>query len=258
MLFKAIVLGVLLLGCNTTAILLLSLNLGLSTFGKKIFAAFLSDFVDLYNQTAEPFKLKLFKDLNQAKDGEKIKLLEIGGGSGANFQFFNIPAIVDTVEPNTSFFPFFNETKSKFKSLQINDPKQGYGEDLREAGIEDNSVDVVVMTLVLCSVSSQEKCFKEIQRVLKPGGKFYFMEHIIADEGDNLRYVQKALMQGGFWPFMFDGCCLDRDTPKMIKEIGGWSKIDQNKYDLPEPKQGALFKFLRNFIRPHVYGVAVK
>jgi len=258
MLFKAFLLGLLLFGWNYTAIFLLSFNLSFTTFGQRIFAIFLSNFVEVYNSVAHPLKTKLFSELNEIKSDDKVKILEIGGGSGANFKYYNISAEVDTVEPNASFFPIFNENKSKFKSLQINDAKQGYGEDLREAGIPDNSVDVVVMTLVLCSVTSQKKCIKEIQRVLKPGGKFFFMEHILANEGDNLRYLQMVLTQAGFWQFMFDGCCLDRDTPRTIEEMGGWSKLEQTKYDLPEPEEGGVFKFLRNFVRPHVMGVAVK
>jgi hypothetical protein len=37
---------------------------------------------------------------------------------------------------------------------------QGYGEDLAAAGIPDNSVDAVIMTLVLCSVFEPDKCIK--------------------------------------------------------------------------------------------------
>merc|ERR1712192_246304 len=58
----------------------------------------------------------------------------------------------------------------------------GVGEDLAAAGIADSSVDAVVMTLVLCTVDDQIKTLSEVKRVLKPGGKFYYMEHIIAQE----------------------------------------------------------------------------
>merc|ERR1712066_1112430 len=44
------------------------------------------------------------------------------------------------------------------------------GAGLAAAGIEDASFDAVVMTLVLCSVRDQVKCFEEIKRVLRPGG----------------------------------------------------------------------------------------
>jgi len=235
-------------------------NLILLNFGQRIFAVFLSNFVEKYNGMADPFKKKLFKELNQIKatDG-KVKILEIGGGSGANFKYYTSPAVVDVVEPNPNFAPYWDKNKALFNKLQINDVKQGYGEDLLSAGIADSSVDAVVMTLVLCSVNDQVKCLKEIQRVLKPGGKFFFMEHIIAEQGDNIRFAQQALMQGGFWPACFDGCHLDRDTPATINSTGGWSGLDMTKYQHPSNPNADLFmKIVGSLVKPHVMGVAVK
>ena len=102
---------------------------------------------------------------------------------------------------------------SKTSGLNILDPVQGFCENLSAVGFSDNSVDAVVVTLVLCSVKDQEKSISEIRRVLKPGGKFFYMEHILADESRQWhRMFQKALMTGGFWPFVADGCCTDRST----------------------------------------------
>jgi hypothetical protein len=39
---------------------------------------------------------------------------------------------------------------------------------------------------------------QEIQRVLKPGGKFFYMEHILAKEGDHLRPIQQAFTKVGY------------------------------------------------------------
>ena len=125
------------------------------------------------------------------------------------------------MEPNPHFVPFFDLNRAKFPKLDIQDMKQvpiisildmttqiapqGVGEDLASAGVADNSIDVVVMTLVLCTVEDQTKyffsfllkCFTfllnifdnfscrtllEVQRVLKPGGKMFYMEHTIAPQ----------------------------------------------------------------------------
>lgn len=85
--------------------------------------------------------------------------------------------------------------------------KIGYGEELP---IEDNSMDAVVMTLVLCSVNDQQKCLKEIKRVLKPGGKFFYMEHIVDDQDAGLKLFQEIFTTIGFWQWAFAGCCIDR------------------------------------------------
>ena len=64
-------------------------------------------------------------------------------------------------------------------------------------------------------------------------------------------------MQGGFWPFLTDGCNADRETDKVIEEFG-FGSVSQEKYDLPlETKEGSLmFKLIGTVIKPHVMGVA--
>ena len=49
---------------------------------------------------------------------------------------------------------------------------------------EDDTFDVVVSTLVLCGVDDQPRAVREIRRVLRPGGRFLFLEHVrAADPG---------------------------------------------------------------------------
>jgi len=259
MLFKCLLLVMILLDLKYCSIITLSIHLVFLAFGKKIFPAFMDPIVVQYNEVAEPFKRKLFKELNEMKpeSGKKLRILEIGGGTGANFKYYQVPAILDVVEPNPNFESYYDKNSSEYKNLDIKPMTQGYGEDLASAGFEDGSIDVVVMTLVLCSVNDQNKCYQEIHRVLRPGGKFLYLEHIIAEEGFMLRNIQQVLMMEGFWQFMFDGCCLDRDTFATVKQFSGWSKVEQERFYLPTPTK-PFFKLVSQAIRPHVMGVASK
>src|SRR5215467_8208478 len=70
--------------------------------------------------------------------------------------------------------------------------------------VPDNSVDVVISTLVLCCVPSQRRCLREVLRVLKPGGKFVFIEHVAAPRGTRLRRIQNLVTP--LWKRLGDGC----------------------------------------------------
>eukprot|EP00092_Neocalanus_flemingeri_P091815 GFUD01116493.1.p1 GENE.GFUD01116493.1~~GFUD01116493.1.p1 ORF type:complete len:268 (+),score=82.37 GFUD01116493.1:28-804(+) len=258
MYLKLTVVGLLLLGWTNLAIVFLLVNVIIISFGKRFFAGFCTNFASEYNVASNSLKIELFKELNDMNKGEQISILEIGAGPGANFKYFDREAVVQTVEPNLHFAKYFDENRSKFPKLDIKDIKEGFGEDLSAAGIADASVDAVVMTLVLCSVQDQLKCLEEIKRVLKPGGKFFYIEHIIGEEGSIIRTVHKLLMIGGFWPFMADGCCTDRATDKVM-ETAGFGKLEQKKYDLPISEDAAIpFKLCGGIVKPHLMGVATK
>jgi len=256
MYFKVLLLILLWFGWTNLSLFFLTINLLITTMGKRIFATFCSDFADKYNEMANSFKIELFKDLNDMKKGETISILEVGAGPGANFKYYNRKAIIQAVEPNHHFESKFNENKAKFENLDIKKMKIGFGEDLAAAGIEDDSVDAVVVTIVLCSVKDQQKCLQEIKRVLKPGGKFFFMEHIADDENSNILMLQKVFTQCGFWPFCFDGCCIDRTTDVEI-EKAGFNEVVKRKYTLPFKESSSMFiKIVGTFFKRHVMGVA--
>nr|VFK15518.1 MAG: Methyltransferase domain-containing protein [Candidatus Kentron sp. LPFa] len=75
------------------------------------------------------------------------------------------------------------------------DFKQGYIEDLHSAGIEDNSIDVVISNCVLNLSPDKSSVFKEIFRVLKPGGELYFSD-VFADRRIPERLKDDSVLLG--------------------------------------------------------------
>ncbi|XP_022550567.1 putative methyltransferase-like protein 7A isoform X2 [Brassica napus] len=121
---------------------------------------------------------------------------------------------------------------------------QGVGEAIP---LDDNSVDAVISTLVLCSVPDVKQTLQEIKRVLKPGGIFLFIEHVAAEDGTFFRHVQNVL--DPLQQVVADGCHLTRNTGLYIAGAGfsGGAEINTP----------AMYSFPW-IIRPHVYGVAYK
>ena len=77
---------------------------------------------------------------------------------------------------------------------------------------------MVVSTLVLCSVANPEATLQEIHRVLKPGGRFIFLEHVAAPEGSGLRRLQNLAQPA--WTTMADGCHPNRETGVSLERVG--------------------------------------
>jgi SAM-dependent methyltransferase len=79
---------------------------------------------------------------------------------------------------------------------------------------EDGAFDTVVSTLALCTVSDPERAVEEIARVLRPGGRLLFCEHVEAGPGWR-RSLQRR--SAGAWEKFADGCRCDRPTLATIE-----------------------------------------
>ena len=83
---------------------------------------------------------------------------------------------------------------------------------------DDESFDTVVSTLVLCTVDDQPQALRELRRVLRPGGRLLFMEHIRADDGERLARWQDRMRPIGVR--MAHGCRCNRRTVDGIRNAG--------------------------------------
>jgi ubiquinone/menaquinone biosynthesis C-methylase UbiE len=79
---------------------------------------------------------------------------------------------------------------------------------------DDDYFDTVALTLVLCTVDDPEAALREIARVLRPDGRFLFLEHVRADEPGLARWQDRLHTP---WKWFGDGCRCNRDTLRTIE-----------------------------------------
>lgn len=108
------------------------------------------------------------------------------------------------------------------------------------------SLDAVVCSLVLCSVPDQQAALKEIQRVLKPGGKLVFLEHVAADGKPNRLKWQRRIEP--VWKHLMGNCHLTRRTEAVITAAG---------FMIERIERESIRKALP-IVRPSIRGVARK
>jgi ubiquinone/menaquinone biosynthesis C-methylase UbiE len=199
---------------------------------KRLFARMMANSGREYDSIVAERKRRLFSGLRGS-------ILEIGPGSGPNLAYYSPDIHWLGVETNPAMLPY----------LQQEARRLGMAIELRDGGPEilpagSASMDAVVSTHVLCSVPNQTKTLQEILRVLKPGGKFAFIEHVAAPRGTSLRRVQNLVRP--VWQLLGDGCHLDRETFLAIEQAG-FSQVQMEHFRVEVP-----------IVSPHIAGFAIK
>jgi SAM-dependent methyltransferase len=192
---------------------------------------------DNYEDSMAARKRALFGDLHGA-------VLEIGPGAGYNLRYYPVDVRWVGVEPNPFMVPYLQQSIRELRrpadAFRI-DPGDPLGVRLPA---EDESIDAAVSTLVLCSVPHPEDSLQEILRVLKPGGRFAFIEHVAAPRGTGLRAFQDFVQP--VWSLLADGCHPNRET---------WLAISRAGFEHVEIVH---FRSSGGLAGPHIAGTAVK
>jgi ubiquinone/menaquinone biosynthesis C-methylase UbiE len=171
--------------------------------------------------------------------------LEVGVGTGANLAHY--PAEVEhllLVEPDPHM-------RRRLEARLKRDPPQAAAWEPVAAGVEalpapDESLDFVVCTLVLCSVPDPDAALSEMRRVLRPGGRLVFLEHVAAEDDPGRLRWQRRLEPT--WRWFAGNCHLTRRTQESIEAAG---------FRLEDCTRASMRKAWP-FLRPTVRGVAVK
>jgi ubiquinone/menaquinone biosynthesis C-methylase UbiE len=168
-------------------------------------------------------------------------VLEIGSGAGANFRYLDPGTRVVALEPNVHMHP----------ALHAAAIRSGVTVDVRAARAEriplpDGSFDAVISSLVLCSVDDPERALAEVRRVLRPGGRFWCLEHVAAPGGTVVAGVQDLVRRP--WRWLFQGCDTRRDTERLLREAG-FAEVEVSSFTV----RTALLP-----IRAHIAAVALR
>jgi ubiquinone/menaquinone biosynthesis C-methylase UbiE len=152
------------------------------------------------------------------------RILEIGFGTGLNLPHY--PASVHkiaAVDPNPGMHRVALR-RIQQSPIQV-DHHQSRGEQMPLA---DGSYDCVVSTFTLCSVADPPRALSEVFRVLRPGGRFFFLEHGLSPEPTIQRWQRRM---NWLQSLLGDGCKLDRNIKELVAEQP-YSAIDSQEHYL--------------------------
>ncbi|CAM6083394.1 unnamed protein product [Calypogeia fissa] len=209
---------------------------------EELYALAMAKTMASYEAEVADYKRQLFGKLDENVE----HILELGIGTGPNLKYYrNLPHLQQVVglDPNLQMAKYCAASAT---AAGLSDSQFEFFNAVGEGmPVPDESMDAVVCTLTLCSVSNVPRTLEEVKRVLRPGGAFLFVEHVVAPEDTGLRFWQGVLDPLQQW--VADGCHLTRDTLQYI-DGAHFGSVQSERFNV-----ASVYLF-----SPHIRGIAYK
>jgi ubiquinone/menaquinone biosynthesis C-methylase UbiE len=145
--------------------------------------------------------------------GLRGSVVEIGFGSG-----LNVPLYPEGVERVYAVDPSAVGRKLAEQRVSASPiPIEFVGLEGEHLPLGDGSVDAALSTFTLCTIPDVSRALRELVRVLRPGGRFHFLEHGLCPEPATARWQHRL---NGFQQRIAAGCHLDRSIDRLVQDAG--------------------------------------
>jgi ubiquinone/menaquinone biosynthesis C-methylase UbiE len=155
--------------------------------------------------------------------GARGRVLEIGVGSGLNLLLYGKETeIIIGLDPSERLL-----SMAQRRAAEAGVPADLILGSATNIPLKNASMDTVVMTWTLCSISDPLSALREMRRVLKPGGALLFVEHGLSPEPAVERWQHRLTP---LWRNIAGGCHLDRKVDNLIRAAGFEISKLRNEY----------------------------
>jgi len=142
-------------------------------------------------------------------------VLEVGFGTG-----LNLPHYSPNVKSLTGLDPLVAERLRKLEERMAAAPfpieRYALGAD-GELPFDAGRFDTIVTTWTLCSIPDASAALAQMRRVLKPGGRYVFVEHGRASRESTIRWQDRI---NPIWRRVMDGCNINRSIDRLVEDAG--------------------------------------
>ncbi len=151
-------------------------------------------------------------------------VIEVGFGTGINLEFYGA-AVKSLVAIDPDAHEGFSPVAERMARADFPVERSGLRADT-SLPYEDARFDTAVSTWTLCSIPEPVRALEELRRVLRPGGRFVFIEHGRSEEPSTARWQDRL---NPCWTRLASGCNMNRSVDRLVQE-GGFRLVSLDRF----------------------------